>query len=143
MAGAMHALHERQLQRIAVVDLDVHHGNGTEEIVKQCDLPGRLFFFSVHLWDHDHKTDYEFYPGSGKDDIVHANVINVPIAPLWRKSESSHSTRRCANRSVLDWGVLDWGLPDCAGAGRAGVAARFRIGSVYECLSHVQTCLAF
>ena len=50
-------------------------------------------------WDVDHKADYEFYPGSGKDDIVHSNVINVPIAPLWRKSEAAHATRR-ATRTV-------------------------------------------
>ena len=51
---------------------------------------------SVYSWDHDNKEDYEFYPGSGKDDIVCANCINVPIAPLWRKSGSKagSSTRR-------------------------------------------------
>jgi hypothetical protein len=49
MAGAMHAIHEKKLPCVAVVDFDVHHGNGTEEIVKHCELPGRLFFFSIHL----------------------------------------------------------------------------------------------
>lgn len=37
MAGAMHALtsHQKEVKRIAVIDLDVHHGNGTEEIIRR------------------------------------------------------------------------------------------------------------
>ena len=36
MAGAMHALTVyKNVKRIAIIDLDVHHGNGTEEMVKR------------------------------------------------------------------------------------------------------------
>ena len=71
-------------------------------------LPRLLLPFSPHpvasrpgaaSWDHDRKNDYEFYPGSGKEDIVQSNIINVPIAPLWRKSESAHSTRRATRNA--------------------------------------------
>jgi len=92
-AGAMHALsdesHRPRCERCAIVDIDVHHGNGTEEIVRKCHDPGRLLFFSVHLFDQEKTTkkisdNYKFYPGTGdKDDVAH-NIINVPIAPLWR-----------------------------------------------------------
>lgn len=96
-AGAMHALsdenHRPKCERCAIVDIDVHHGNGTEEIVKSCDHPGKLFFFSVHLYDNDEKkgkySEFKFYPGTGdKDDVSH-NVINVPLAPLWKREVSS------------------------------------------------------
>jgi len=95
-AGAMHALsdenHRPKCERCAIVDIDVHHGNGTEEIVKRCDHPGRLFFFSVHLYDNDKKkgkpnNGFKFYPGTGDEDDVAHNVINVPIAPMWKNTQ--------------------------------------------------------
>lgn len=98
-AGAMHALsdekHRPRCERCAIVDIDAHHGNGTEEIVRKCHDSGRLLFFSVHLYDYDKpkknckegEFQYKFYPGTGADDDVAHNVINVPIAPLWREKE--------------------------------------------------------
>ncbi len=91
----MHALSDENLrpkiERCAIVDIDVHHGNGTEEIVKKCDHPGRLFFFSAHLYDNDKKRGkqnvFKFYPGTGDEDDVAHNVINVPIAPMWRSAQ--------------------------------------------------------
>jgi hypothetical protein len=91
----MHALSDEKqrprCERCAIVDIDAHHGNGTEEIVRKCHDSGRLLFFSVHLYDHDKPKkgdfNYKFYPGTGADDDVPHNVINVPIAPLWREKE--------------------------------------------------------
>lgn len=88
-AGALHAISDERLmcQRCAIVDIDVHHGNGTEEIVKQFHDPGKLFFFSIHLYDTDkRKAGYSFYPGTGDEDSLAHNIINVPIAPLWREA---------------------------------------------------------
>lgn len=121
-AGAMHALsdesHRPRCERCAVVDIDVHHGNGTEEIVRKCHDPGRLLFFSVHLYDQERKTKkspeaYKFYPGTGDEDDVAHNIINVPIAPLWREKaaaaknaapappvESHHNTRQKKKRAA-------------------------------------------
>jgi acetoin utilization deacetylase AcuC-like enzyme len=66
-AGALHALEspEHRLSRVAIVDIDVHHGNGTEEIVRTFQSPERLLFFSIHLYDKDKDAPggYEFYPG--------------------------------------------------------------------------------
>lgn len=98
-AGAMHALsdenHRPKCERCAIVDIDAHHGNGTEEIVRKCHDPGRLFFFSVHLYDNDKRKGksnaYKFYPGTGDEDDVAHNIINVPIMPLWREKDVQQS----------------------------------------------------
>lgn len=100
-AGAMHALSDEnnrpKCERCAIVDIDAHHGNGTEEIVRKCHDPGRLFFFSVHLYDNDKRkgksNSYKFYPGTGEEDDVAHNIINVPIAPLWREKEAHQSVK--------------------------------------------------
>lgn len=105
-AGAMHALsdekHRPRCERCAIVDIDAHHGNGTEEIVRKCHDSGRLLFFSVHLYDYDKPKkgstfQYKFYPGTGADDDVAHNIINVPIAPLWREKEVVKSISLDAN----------------------------------------------
>jgi acetoin utilization deacetylase AcuC-like enzyme len=51
------ALEEHQLDRILVVDWDVHHGNGTQDLFYS---DGRAGFFSIHRWP--------FYPGTGAAD---------------------------------------------------------------------------
>ncbi len=105
-AGAMHALSDEKnrprCERCAIVDIDAHHGNGTEEIVRKCHDSGRLLFFSVHLYDHDKPKKgqaftYKFYPGTGAEDDVAHNVINVPIAPLWREKEVVKSIGLASN----------------------------------------------
>ncbi|KAL7498166.1 hypothetical protein ACHAWT_007846 [Skeletonema menzelii] len=105
-AGAMHALSDEKnrprCQRCAIVDIDAHHGNGTEEIVRKCHDSGRLLFFSVHLFDHDKPKkgqafQYKFYPGTGAEDDVAHNIINVPIAPLWREKEVVKSISLASN----------------------------------------------
>jgi acetoin utilization deacetylase AcuC-like enzyme len=112
-AGAMHAISEYKdrCRRVAIVDIDVHHGNGTEEIVRRCNDPSTLFFFSIHLYDNDkddlilqkkkNQFTYKFYPGTGTNDDLHMNIINVPIMPLWKDPNSlctsiapkTHNTR--------------------------------------------------
>jgi len=56
-------------KRVAVFDFDVHHGNGTEEIL--LDKPG-LAFISVH--------QYPAYPGTGRENRG-GNCFNFPVAP--------------------------------------------------------------
>lgn len=65
--GAMHALtaHALTVRRIAIVDIDVHHGNGTEEIVKSLSNHDQILFYSVHLcvrpYDYHWCATLEFY----------------------------------------------------------------------------------
>jgi acetoin utilization deacetylase AcuC-like enzyme len=64
-----HAQAELGIERVAVVDWDVHHGNGTEAIFR--DDPAVLFV-SLHQWP--------FYPGSGGPGTSDATTLNVPLA---------------------------------------------------------------
>ena len=66
--AAMHALAAHGLQRVAVVDFDVHHGNGTEEIFAADD---RVLMVSTF--------QHPFYPYSGTDNPA-SNMVNVPLA---------------------------------------------------------------
>src|SRR5579862_7161365 len=60
---------EQGVERVAIVDWDVHHGNGTEDIVR--DDPS-IFFASLHQWP--------FYPGTGGPDDQDETVLNSPLA---------------------------------------------------------------
>lgn len=72
--AAIAALHARQvhgLKRVAVIDFDVHHGNGTQNtFYRQPDL----FYGSCH--------QSPFYPGTGArhESGVAGNIVNVPLA---------------------------------------------------------------
>jgi len=63
-----HALDVRGLQRVAVVDFDVHHGNGTEALFR--DDPSVLTV-SLHQWP--------FWPGTGGPTANADGVVNVPL----------------------------------------------------------------
>ncbi len=70
--AAKHAMQAHGLSRVAVLDFDVHHGNGTQALLQ--DDP-RVLFVSSHqspLW-----------PGSGMTDEVgpHGTIINLPLSP--------------------------------------------------------------
>jgi acetoin utilization deacetylase AcuC-like enzyme len=59
---------ELGLQRVAILDWDVHHGNGTQAIF--WDDP-TVFFASLHQWP--------FYPGTGGPDEQNETTLNVPL----------------------------------------------------------------
>lgn len=71
--AAAHALHDHHLGRVLIVDFDVHHGNGTQDLFY--DSPG-VYFFSIHR--------YPFYPGTGTADETGTGAglgtkFNVPV----------------------------------------------------------------
>lgn len=66
--AALHALEHRGYKRVAIIDFDVHHGNGTQDIFKDDE---RVMFCS--------SFQHPFYPYSG-DTPTRAGIINVPIA---------------------------------------------------------------
>jgi acetoin utilization deacetylase AcuC-like enzyme len=68
--GAKRALDHHGLARVAVVDFDVHHGNGTQDLL--CD-EGRCLFVSSH--------QMPLYPGSGRPEErgAHGQILNVPL----------------------------------------------------------------
>ena len=65
--AAAHALEAHGLERVAVVDFDVHHGNGTEDIFAN---DPRVLMVSTF--------QHPFYPYSGTDDPA-PNMVNVPV----------------------------------------------------------------
>ena len=68
--GALHARAAHGYRRVAVVDFDVHHGNGTQDIFEG---DADAFYASSH--------QYPFYPGTGdaREHGISGNVVNVPL----------------------------------------------------------------
>ena len=68
--AALRAVHHHGLARVAVVDFDVHHGNGTQDCL--WDEAG-VRFFSTH--------QYPLYPGTGAADErgAHGQIVNIPL----------------------------------------------------------------
>ena len=84
MVAAMDIV-EKYGKRVAVLDLDAHHGNGTENIVNTLNRPNDLMFVSIHLYDG------RFYPASGGESDLTRNIHNVPISPLWSGSDNGRT----------------------------------------------------
>ena len=66
--AARHAQAELGIERVAIVDWDVHHGNGTEAAFRGDDS---VLFVSLHQWP--------FYPGTGGPDTSDAGTLNIPL----------------------------------------------------------------
>jgi acetoin utilization deacetylase AcuC-like enzyme len=71
--AARHARRAHGLKRVAVVDFDVHHGNGTQDIFYE---DGSVFFASVHQWP--------LYPGTGRPNergsgAGEGATLNIPL----------------------------------------------------------------
>jgi acetoin utilization deacetylase AcuC-like enzyme len=72
VVGARQALEAHGLERVAIVDFDVHHGNGTQDLVWD---DARILFASTH--------QMPLYPGSGavEEAGAHGQIVNVPLPP--------------------------------------------------------------
>ena len=67
--AARYAQEELGLARVAIVDYDVHHGNGTEAMFRG---DPSVLFVSLHQWP--------FYPGTGGPGTSDENTLNVPLS---------------------------------------------------------------
>ncbi len=67
-----HALEHHGLQRVAVVDFDVHHGNGTQDLL--WEEPRALLITSQQM---------PLWPGTGRpeEDGAFGNILNIPLSP--------------------------------------------------------------
>ena len=88
--AARHALEVYGLERVAIVDFDVHHGNGTEDIVRD---DARILFCS--------SFQHPFYPHTGADSSAD-NVVNCPLpagtgSEDFRQAVSDHWLPRLAD----------------------------------------------
>jgi acetoin utilization deacetylase AcuC-like enzyme len=93
--AAAEALARFDLARVLIVDFDVHHGNGTQEIFY--DSP-RVAFLSIHR--------YPFYPGTGARNETGTgaglgNVTNVPLSYGTPRNEY-HAAFRAALEKLAD-----------------------------------------
>lgn len=86
--AAKHALDHHRLDRVAVLDFDVHHGNGTQDLLWD---ERRAFFASTH--------QMPLYPGTGaaSETGAHGQVMNVPLRP-----GSDGAVARAAWGRILD-----------------------------------------
>lgn len=67
--GALHA-QTQGLQKIAIVDFDVHHGNGSDAMAR---LHENIFYASTHQWP--------LYPGTGlEEDNIPGRILNIPMS---------------------------------------------------------------
>jgi acetoin utilization deacetylase AcuC-like enzyme len=86
--GALRARAVHGLARVAVIDFDVHHGNGTQ--ARFAD-DASLFYASTH--------QFPLYPGTGAaSETGVGNIVNVPLPPM-------------AGSRQFRTGVSDWILP--------------------------------
>jgi len=85
--GAMHALERPEIRRVAIIDFDVHHGNGTQAIFEQ--NPDVMYVSSHQL---------PLYPGTGlSEETGCGNILNLPMAP----GDGGQSFRRAWGRTGL------------------------------------------
>ena len=107
--AARHAQRNHGAERVAIVDWDVHHGNGTQDIFK--DDPSVLYC-STH--------QFPLFPGTGrKDEVGVGNIVNAPLSP----NTGSREFREAFNSRVLP--ALDNFRPDLVLIS-AGFDAHFR-----------------
>jgi acetoin utilization deacetylase AcuC-like enzyme len=84
--GAAHAIAVHGLARVAIVDFDVHHGNGTQDIFWS---DTRILYASSHQWP--------LYPGTGaRTETGAGNIVNAPLRP-----GSGSAEFRCAYEDIV------------------------------------------
>jgi len=68
--GANYLIDKYKLNKIAIIDFDVHHGNGTQDIFYNNE---KVLYISTH--------QYPFYPGSGTEQEIgkYNNILNIPL----------------------------------------------------------------
>ena len=76
--GANYLIDKYKYKKVAIIDFDVHHGNGTQDIFYNNE---KVLYISTH--------QYPYYPGSGsnKEKGKHDNILNIPLPAGTTSSE--------------------------------------------------------
>jgi acetoin utilization deacetylase AcuC-like enzyme len=144
--GALRALGHHGLERVAVLDFDVHHGNGTQDILWN---EPRAMFVSSH--------QMPLYPGTGRasETGAHGQVVNLPLAAgsgtaamraAWEGAlarveafrpglvlvSAGFDAHRADPLAGLDWGEEDFAWITRAICGLAGRVCAGRVVSSLE-----------
>ena len=92
--GVKRAMDHHGLSRVAVVDFDVHHGNGTQDLLWD---EGRCLFVSSH--------QMPLYPGTGRPEErgAHGQIVNVPL-----RAGSGGRAMRAVYEGVVFPALKDW-----------------------------------
>jgi acetoin utilization deacetylase AcuC-like enzyme len=89
VAIAARAAQAAGAERVAIVDFDVHHGNGTEDVFFEDDT---VLFISLHQWP--------FYPGSGGPTDQARTTINIPLGAGAGDEQYLHAFDRVVTPAV-------------------------------------------
>jgi acetoin utilization deacetylase AcuC-like enzyme len=93
VVAARAALHDHGLERVLIVDWDVHHGNGTQELVER---EPRIRYVSLHQWP--------LYPGTGRaEERGVGNIFNVPMPPGRPRQEYVAALDAAVARATHGW----------------------------------------
>jgi len=86
--GATYLLEKYKLNKVAIIDFDVHHGNGTQDIFYN---EKKVLYISSH--------QFPFYPGTGSEDETgkYDNILNIPL-----KAETSSKEFFDSYKKVYD-----------------------------------------
>jgi acetoin utilization deacetylase AcuC-like enzyme len=84
-----HAQFELGVERVAIVDFDVHHGNGTEAIFR---ADPSVLFVSLHQWP--------FYPGTGGPGTSDEHTLNLPLPAGSGDTEYSRAFRDAVEPAI-------------------------------------------
>ncbi|MBI3983577.1 MAG: histone deacetylase [Gemmatimonadetes bacterium] len=112
--AARAALDEFGLARVLIVDWDVHHGNGTQDLVER---EPRIRYVSLHQWP--------LYPGTGRaDERGVGNVFNVPRSPGLPRAtyvaDLDHAVARATDGWIPELILISAGFDAMAGDPLAG-----------------------
>ena len=93
MVAARAALEEADAARVLIIDWDVHHGNGTQDLVES---DARIRYVSLHQWP--------LYPGTGRaEERGVGNVFNVPRPPGLPRRRYLDDLNDAVARATDDW----------------------------------------
>src|SRR5882672_8816322 len=109
--AAAYALEKKGLERVAIVDFDVHHGNGTEDMFSQPQWRDRVLMASFF--------QHPFYPYSGTANPA-PNMVNVPLAAGSDGAEGRRFTMAACAREIQTGNDLHLRRLRCASRGFVG-----------------------
>ena len=89
--GANYLIEKYKYKKIAIIDFDVHHGNGTQDIFYENE---KVLYISTH--------QYPFYPGGGteKDKGKYNNSLNIPLPAGTNSSQYFNAFDRVLDRLI-------------------------------------------
>jgi len=95
--GAHYALSKHKMERVLIIDWDLHHGNGTQHAFY---ADPRVLYFSTH--------QYPFYPGTGHYTEIgegkgRGYTVNVPLSPGCGDADYANIMRHCLRPIALEY----------------------------------------